>query len=656
MQSMIFGDCESKLIKLSIGKCTFNTSPILKKLYLSCYSHNKYQVEIPTFDFLSSVMSIFQDLSLMKFDNLLYNDHSFMDPKVNNGGNIDGNVMDDINDIHTGNWFKRTHKMMIRDHHKEMICPIILYIDGVSIDSGGRKSLEPIAYTLGIFKRHIRNTISAWRLLGYIPNVEKTTSLDYYSFGNKKGNMLKKHHYHDMIRVILSSLKGIQKHGGILVNLPFGQSRKMIPMKVSFPVIYIIGDCIGNDEICGRIQNYISTKTQDTGISRDCNCTFKNSNKPKFKCNMISRTLIKQLDVKVMNRLGFHDLQTNAFDDLNLGHSLYGVNVHTPPEALHQWFLGVMSMIIEYFLDGITTNCRRVLEAIVRQNAITYSRQSDRNMPSIHVFKIGLEKIKLTGNERGSQLFMIWLSLLPLHNKEKLIATENKSIARVTFKIMKTFNNMVTIVRVVHDKVIHTSSKYNQWLSLFESMLSITEWLSCSYEVIRKSDLLPKNKVQLRTLIGFESYQNSVCRIIDDVSIIDEGITKSSMIVQGSLDSDKSNSNTNDDSTIDSTCSNFEDQIDCSETIKSDESSQTSLHNDPTYFDSSVTMKIKKQTFLMSNAEYSLRVFMKNINLLMKKKPINNFKMEDFINYYIIHIMFWSSEHQIILMVRFLSQ
>ena len=272
-------------------------------------------------------------------------------------------------------------------------------------------------------------------------------------------------------------------------------------------------------------------------------------------------------------------------------------------------------------------------------------------MPSIHVFKIGLEKIKLTGNERGSQLFMIWLSLLPLGNKEKLIDTENKSIARVTYKKMKTSNNKVSIVRVVHDKVIHTSSKYNQWLSLFESMLSITEWLSCSYEVIRKSDLLPKRKFQLRTLSGFESYQDLFCRTIDDVSIVDEDITKSSILVQsetsdtektiGSLDSERTNSNTNDDSTIDSTCSNFEDQIDCSETIKSDESSQTSLHNNPTYFDSSVTMKIKKQTFLISNAEYSLRVFMKNINLLMKKKKqINNFKMEDFINYYIIHIMF----------------
>ena len=133
-----------------------------------------------------------------------------------------------IDDIHTGNWFKRTHKSMINDHKKEMLCPIILYIDGVSIDSVGRKSLEPISYTLGLFKRRIRNNISAWRLLGYIPNVEKTTEIDYGSFGNKKGKFLKKIHYHEIINEILFGFKQIQKKGGIHLYLPYGTSENLI--------------------------------------------------------------------------------------------------------------------------------------------------------------------------------------------------------------------------------------------------------------------------------------------------------------------------------------------------------------------------------------------------------------------------------------------
>ena len=98
-----------------------------------------------------------------------------------------------------------------------------------------------------------------------------------------------------MIQVILSGLITVQKHGGILLHLPFGKDSKLVQMKVLFPVVYVIGDCFGNDKICGRIQNYTSTKTQNTGVSRDCNCTFKNSNNPKFKCNFISRTVLNML-------------------------------------------------------------------------------------------------------------------------------------------------------------------------------------------------------------------------------------------------------------------------------------------------------------------------------------------------------------------------
>ena len=135
-------------------------------------------------------------------------------------------------------------------------------------------------------------------------------------------------------------------------------------------------------------------------------------------------------------------------------------------------------------MNNLTTGCRREFESTVREFATLYGRQSDRNMPSIKLFKIGLEKIKLTGSEKGNQLFMIWISMLPLHKKSHFIKTEQTSFAKVSQqKIYKT-NNEFVVDRVHHEKLMNTSSKYNKWLSLFEKLLSITEWLSCSYDPI----------------------------------------------------------------------------------------------------------------------------------------------------------------------------
>ena len=51
-------------------------------------------------------------------------------------------------------------------------------------------SLEPISYTLGIFKRIVCNVPIAWRVLGYIPNTEKVYHIRYP--WNKIGGNLKK--------------------------------------------------------------------------------------------------------------------------------------------------------------------------------------------------------------------------------------------------------------------------------------------------------------------------------------------------------------------------------------------------------------------------------------------------------------------------------
>ena len=309
--------------------------------------HCNVSVEIPRFDFISSLLSLLQDPSNMQSNNLLYNEECYMDPSIQKYDDHH-----EFNDIHTGYWFRDTHKKMIKHSNHQMLCPLILYIDGVSIDQLGRKSIEPVAFTLGIFNRKTRHSSSAWRVLGYIPDIEKTTHLNHKDLSKEvqlEDRNLKKLHYHQMLQCILSDVHIIQQSNGIKMKLPFMKESKMYikEVKMYFPIAFVIGDTIGADKLCSRKQNYTPTKLGNTGISRDCNCIYKYSHLHDFKCTFISRELVTNSHPTVRERLGFTKHLFNVFDFLDLGYSMYGINSHSPPECLHQWYLGIITNVVE---------------------------------------------------------------------------------------------------------------------------------------------------------------------------------------------------------------------------------------------------------------------------------------------------------------------
>ena len=164
----------------SLNTWKFDLSPKNVNLQLTdC----EFTVTVPKFDFVSGIVNMMHDPSIVSEpENLLYNLPEYVDPS-----NKQVSSNSPIDYLFRGTWYRNTHKSLITDNAKELICPIILYIDGVSIDNGGRKSLEPISFTLGWFSKKIRNMQKCWRVLGYIPNVEKTTQMDYKDeFGNQR--------------------------------------------------------------------------------------------------------------------------------------------------------------------------------------------------------------------------------------------------------------------------------------------------------------------------------------------------------------------------------------------------------------------------------------------------------------------------------------
>jgi hypothetical protein len=83
-----------------------------------------------------------------------------------------------LGDINTGSVYQTAYKTYITNPENELLCPIIFFIDKTHTDVNGRLCLEPIRFTLGIFKRNVRNHPNAWRTLGYIVDQAKIKTDD----------------------------------------------------------------------------------------------------------------------------------------------------------------------------------------------------------------------------------------------------------------------------------------------------------------------------------------------------------------------------------------------------------------------------------------------------------------------------------------------
>jgi hypothetical protein len=129
-------------------------------------------VDVVCFRFSHALDSMFLDRTLMKPPNLVINQPSSgKDPYVlyESPGNL-------LNEVHSGSRFRKAHQYKIEDPSCQFLIFLIFFIDKTDIDGMQRFGLEPLPFTLSIFKRGVRVHSFAWRNLGYVPDLYKGSS------------------------------------------------------------------------------------------------------------------------------------------------------------------------------------------------------------------------------------------------------------------------------------------------------------------------------------------------------------------------------------------------------------------------------------------------------------------------------------------------
>ena len=202
--------------------------------------------------------------------------------------------LDQLSEIITGDWYKRTHAERIK-HEDQLLAGLILGIDRSHVQAAQteRLSLEPVYFTLPIIPLHHRRQDYAWRVLGYVNNLHLKPSSQNSNVKSARGgprrNMI---NYHRILRAIFQDLVSVQKDPQGLrarMKIPpknfLGQPNSphlvgnTLALSMFFPIVSVISDFEGHAKLCAFKKN--------TGrlISFDCDCPYIHSNDPYAECN-----------------------------------------------------------------------------------------------------------------------------------------------------------------------------------------------------------------------------------------------------------------------------------------------------------------------------------------------------------------------------------
>ena len=353
-------------------------------------------------------------------------------------------------DFDTSTYYTETMKSLNLDTTKQVLCPIVLYVDEVKLDSYGKLGLEPIVMSLLIYNRKTRNLSKAWRVIGYMPNFTSMFGKRSYTPDDRAND------YHFCLNKIIDGIRDIQiERGGYDWTFTFqtddGTSVDH-KRKLFFPLAYIIGDTKGHNILCGRYGSAVNTVC----IARDCDAKLETCDDPSIRCNFLQMTKLQEMSKEELHRLSFRKLQRNAFEGVWFGSQPYGINGCVPAEPLHQINLGILERIVETFFSIISKNLLSILDHNVAFTCTNFYRQSDRSYPDMSSFTSGVSQTtRLTGREKVSRVFCIYVVLLT-----------------------KDFTDSSIDPKCTSNKVCVMSRKeYNDWVNIFEETLLLTSWI-----------------------------------------------------------------------------------------------------------------------------------------------------------------------------------
>ena len=392
-----------------------DVEPQMKQLVLPS---SKAKVNIVTHDFASQLVQVLTDPCLKPDDFLFFDDDPFAPPP---------NRIEMLGDINTGDAYIKTYKKLITKPGRQLLVPIMFYIDGAVTGQYDKGKVEALQGCLGLLNAEAREKFWTWFPLGLIQNFMKEdsqgkkmlrdsghlagTQLDLdEEMGEGDANAAKlvneNQDWHAMLDTMLQSYRRVEQDGMLF---DFEYRGKLYPdTELVFFTLFMKADTEEADRLCGSYLN----RTKANQLCRYCLCPTDDSDNPLADHGPKSEPMIKRLvarkDVAKLKEIFQHPIQ-NAFHGLRMGlHNRLGIHGACPLEMLHALLLGIFVYVRNcfFFQMGESSETANAINALSKLFGRFYQRQSDRDMPRTN-FTRGIQKGKLMAKEYSGVLLLI---------------------------------------------------------------------------------------------------------------------------------------------------------------------------------------------------------------------------------------------------------
>ena len=157
---------------------------------LICPSGRK--VNVITFDIDAAIFDLLSDQHITNPSSMIFDDSNIDDPFAIKPKEY-------FDDLDQSGIYIKTNEDIIHDRDKELLVPLIVYLDETFLDTFSKLVLHPVVITLGLFNRSTRNLSMSWRSIGYLPNFDESFGSKQYTADQKASD------FHFCLRFILNN-------------------------------------------------------------------------------------------------------------------------------------------------------------------------------------------------------------------------------------------------------------------------------------------------------------------------------------------------------------------------------------------------------------------------------------------------------------------
>ena len=349
--------------------------------------------EVICYDFVPQLLSVLQDTTLMQPDNLCIDpDSPCAMYRPTNGW---------LGECHSGTMYQDMYKRLIDNPDKQLLCPIIAYIDKTQLNEGSRFTLEPFLFTSSIFTEKARRSHKFWRLFGYVHDCVSSSA--YKQSTLKPGDSLRI--YHQQLQVLLETY-ATSATRLTDVTLPIGSTGSMV-VDIICPLMYVICD----NEEADKLANHYNCRT--AGIckpSRCCNVPYNELDNPSYQCQYTMWHDVRNVALYGTNderrSLSVHHVH-NAFDSIDIGDQHRGILGCLLPDTLHVLCKGPAERIMDLTFDNLTQRQKARLDDMAKMFHHTHQQTARKYYPSTD-FSRGISQLtRLTANENIGAIFLL---------------------------------------------------------------------------------------------------------------------------------------------------------------------------------------------------------------------------------------------------------